>query len=109
MVACASGPSNYVYISIIGPVGGTAYDLEVEAYGYTSGSTTFTVGATPPRAAGQFGVTGQKPDWSAASGTLTLTSQKVGTIDMAFAGSAGGGPTPQPVHAAGSWSCDKFQ
>jgi hypothetical protein len=90
-----------IYISIIGPVGGTNYDLELEAYQFTgSGAGTFTVGGNP-NAAGQFGPAQQHSTMGAASGTLTLTSKSAGSVSMSLTSTAGGAP----VTVAGTWSC----
>lgn len=100
-VVCSVTPVN-IYVSLVGPVGGTNYDLELEAYAFTgSGAGTFTVGGQP-QASGQLGPAEQHPNYGSTSGTITLTSKTAGMTSMTFTATAGGAP---PVTVSGNWSC----
>jgi len=103
LVACQHGPGGNIYVSIVGPLRTTQYDLELEAYGYASPGT-FTIGAgTNGGALAQLGIKNTKPDWSSDAGTLSLTSQTAGSLTIDLTGSSGS--SVSPVHVTGTWSC----
>lgn len=103
LVSCQHGPAGNIYVSIVGPLRSTQYDLELEAYGYASPGT-FTIGAGANGGAlAQLGIKNTKPDWSSDSGTLKLTSQTAGSLTIDFTGSSGS--SMSTVHVTGTWSC----